>query len=280
MGAVSLGGIKTLYAEMSEFKSSGRMPVLFVGHGSPMNAIEKNPYSMEWEKLGISLPKPKAILSISAHWLSYGNTKVTAMEWPKTIHDFGGFPQELFDMQYPAPGSPEFASQTIELLKNSHVLGDQSWGLDHGTWSVLAKMYPKADIPVYQMSIDYNKPIEYHFNLMNDLRVLRSKGVLVMGSGNIVHNLSQLKMTTTPFDWSLEFDSLIKSYIDKRDFKSVVNFQNTGSLAKMAHPTFDHFLPLIYVLGLADEKDSLSYFNEGFDLGSISMRSVIFGGEA
>jgi 4,5-DOPA dioxygenase extradiol len=258
--------------------AGSRMPVLFVGHGSPMNALEDNAYSRTWKELGASLPVPSAILSVSAHWLTYGTTKVTAMPWPKTIHDFGGFPRELYEVQYPAPGTPEFAEKTIQLLQNSHAETDQSWGLDHGTWSVLVNMYPDANIPVYQLSIDYNKPPEYHFNLMKDLRILRSRGVLVMGSGNIVHNLSMLKMTGEPFDWSVEFDALIAGNIDKGDYQAVVNFQKSGNLAKLAHPSYDHFLPLLYTLGMADKKDQVRYFNEGFDFGSISMRSILLSG--
>ena len=270
-----MGGLKVLGKELNELKKSQKMPLLFVGHGSPMNAIEDNNYSKTWKELGNSLPVPSAILSVSAHWITQGSLKVTAMPWPRTIHDFGGFPKELFEIQYPAPGSPEFVEQTIQLLQNSHAIPDQNWGFDHGTWSVLVNMYPGANIPVYQLSIDYSKPAEYHFNLVNDLRSLRSKGVLVMGSGNIVHNLSMLQMSGKPYDWCLEFDALITGYIDKGDYQSVVNFQKTGNLAKLAHPTYDHFLPLLYTLGMADKEDKASYFNEGFDLGSISMRSVL-----
>jgi 4,5-DOPA dioxygenase extradiol len=272
-----MGGLNTLAKDLGEMKNTDRMPVLFVGHGSPMNAIEDNKYSRTWKDLGSSLPAPSAVLSVSAHWISNGTTKVTAMDRPQTIHDFGGFPKELFDVQYPAPGSPELAEETIKLLKNSHVEPDKTWGLDHGTWSVLAKMYPDAKIPVYQLSIDYSKPPEFHFQLMKDLQVLRSKGVLMIGSGNMVHNLSMLKMTGEPFDWSIEFDSLMTGFIDKRDFQSVVNFQKTGNLAKLAHPTYDHFLPLLYTLGMITEKDELSYFNQGFDYGSISMKSLLAG---
>jgi 4,5-DOPA dioxygenase extradiol len=267
---------QSLYPASDKQKNSNKMPLLFVGHGSPMNAIEDNNYSRTWKRLGESLPVPKAILSVSAHWLTYGTTKVTAMPWPKTIHDFGGFPKELYDVQYPAPGSPDFAEQTIKLLYNSHIESDLSWGLDHGTWSVLVNMFPGADIPVYQLSIDYQKPPEYHFMLVKELQVLRSKGILVIGSGNIVHNLSMLRMSGEPFDWSLEFDALITRYIDAKDYQAVVDFQKSGNLAKMAHPSYDHFLPLLYTLGMADKEDTVSYFNEGFDLGSISMRSLLF----
>jgi 4,5-DOPA dioxygenase extradiol len=275
MGAVSMGGLKSFYNEISDLKPGSKMPVMFVGHGSPMNAIEKNHYSDTWAELGKTMPVPAAILSVSAHWITQGSVKVATMPWPKTIHDFGGFPKELFDVEYPAPGSPDFAEQTIQLLHNSHAVADHSWGLDHGSWSVLAQMYPKANIPVYQISIDYSKPPEFHFNLMKELQILRNKGVLVIGSGNMVHNLYKLQMTGKPYDWCAEFDALMTSYIDKRDFQSVVDFQKTGNLAQQAHPSYDHFLPLLYSLGISDSTDSISYFNEGFEMGSISMRSLL-----
>ncbi len=270
-----MGGLKTLYKDLAENKNSSRMPVLFVGHGSPMNALEDNLYSKTWKELGSALPEPAAILSVSAHWLTHGKVKLTSMPFPKTIHDFGGFPRELFEVDYPAPGTPDLARQTIDLLRASHAEEDQNWGLDHGTWSVLVNMYSKANIPVYQLSIDYTKPPEYHYNIMKELKVLRNKGVLLMGSGNIVHNLSMLRLSGKPFDWSVEFDTTIKKFIDKGDYQSVVDFQKLGSLAKISHPSYDHFLPLLYSLGMADEKDTINYFNEGFDLGSISMRSIL-----
>ena len=278
-GAMSVSGLKNLYGELGNLGKSPVMPVIFVGHGSPMNAIEENKYSSTWKEIGTTLPRPAAVLSVSAHWITNGVTKVNTGRKPQTIHDFGGFPKKLYEVQYPAPGSPEFADQTIQLLKNSHAEPDTDWGLDHGTWSVLVNMYPKADIPVFQLSIDYSKPPEYHYNLMNDLRELRNRGVLIMGSGNMVHNLSMLSWEGKPFDWCIEFDSLISGYIDKGDFQSVVRFRDTGNLAKLAHPSYDHFLPLIYTLGVADAKDRIHYFNEGFDLGSISMRSLLFSKE-
>jgi 4,5-DOPA dioxygenase extradiol len=278
-GVISMGNLRNFFKEIDELNNSFKMPLLFVGHGSPMNAIEENRYSRTWKELGESLPVPKAILSVSAHWLTHGTTKVAAMPWPETIHDFGGFPKELFNVQYPASGSPDFAAQTIKLLQNSHVEADLDWGLDHGTWSVLVNMYPQANIPVYQLSIDYSKPPEYHFNLMKELKILRTKGILVMGSGNIVHNLSMLKMSGEVFPWTIEFDALITEYIDKGDYQSVVNFQKSGSLARLAHPTYDHFLPLLYTLGMADKADRVTYFNEGFDMGSISMRSLLLMGK-
>jgi 4,5-DOPA dioxygenase extradiol len=255
--------------------ASTRMPVMFVGHGNPMNAITDNAYSQKWRELGASLSAPKAILCISAHWMTRGKIKVTAMPNPKTIHDFGGFPKELFDAQYPAPGSPEFAKLTIETVQKAHVEEDHEWGLDHGTWSILMQMFPKADIPVYQLSLDLSRDTQYHFDLAKELKALRDKGVLIIGSGNMVHNLGMLSMNNTVFEWAKEFDEKMKSFIDDRNFKSVINYSDLGSLAKKAHPTNEHFLPLLYTLGVADEKDQLSYFNESIDLGSVSMRSVL-----
>ncbi len=265
----------SLLERLKEIKSTDRMPALFIGHGSPMNAIEDNKYRRSWVKLGNLLPKPNAILSVSAHWITHGKTKVTAMEKPKTIHDFGGFPDELFQQQYPALGSPELANETIELVNDPSILPDLEWGLDHGTWSVLLPMYPKADIPVYQLSIDYSKPFQYHYNLGLQLRSLREKGVIILGSGNIVHNLSSLSYDATPCDWALEFDSKITSFIDNGNHQGVIDFQNLGSIARMAHPTYDHFIPLLYILALQEKNEGIYYFNESFDLCSLSMRSLV-----
>ena len=253
-----------------------RMPLMFVGHGNPMNAILANDFTRKWKALGNELEKPQAILVISAHWITNNSTKVTSMEIPKTIHDFGGFPDDLFQQQYPAPGAPEVSKATIDLVKNVHIEQDFDWGLDHGTWSVLKPMYPKADIPVYQLSIDYSKPIEFHYNLGKELSELRNKGVLIIGSGNIVHNLSSIKFGGgSTYDWAQEFDSTIAEYIDDRDFNSVINFQNLGELSKMAHPAYDHFLPLLYTLGVVHKTDQITYFNNTFEMGSIAMRSLL-----
>lgn len=267
--------LSTLYKESYSLKNSKKMPVMFVGHGSPMNAIQQNSFHKKWQSLGNSLPEPQAILVISAHWLTSKTTKVTSMSTPKTIHDFGGFPRELFEQQYPAPGSPEMAKLTIEQIHSTIVHEDMEWGLDHGTWCVLKPMFPEAKIPVYQLSIDMTKPIEFHFNLGKELQALRRKGVLIIGSGNIVHNLTQLRQGINAYDWAKDFDNTIKAIIDKRDFKSVVNFQKMGNLAKLAHPTFEHLLPLMYTLGAMDKSEQVQYFNDSFDLGSISMRSLL-----
>lgn len=255
------------------------MPAMFIGHGNPMNAITDNKYHQQWQKMGKELPVPRAILCISAHWQTRG-TKVTAMEKPKTIHDFGGFPKALFDVQYRAPGSPAYAAAAIEAIKSVHVEKDQEWGLDHGCWSVIRPMFPEAKIPVFQLSLDYLMKPEQHFEIGKQLRVLRSKGVLIVGSGNIVHNLAAVSWDAneTGFDWAIEFDQLVKEKIRKRDFTSLQEYRNLGRAAKLSIPTNEHYLPLLYVLGMSGEKENLSFFNESLDMGSISMTSVLVGG--
>jgi len=243
------------------------MPVLFVGHGNPMNAIEKNEYHNKWGELGKSLPKPKAILVVSAHWLTRG-TKVTAMEKPKTIHDFGGFPKELFDAQYPVNGSPEFAKKVQSLVTKTKVQSDFEWGLDHGTWSVLLPMFPNADIPVFQLSIDYSQPPQYHYDLAKELSALRKKGVLIIGSGNIVHNLGMIEWGGKAFDWAIEFDTKIKNFIDEKNHDGIIHYEKLGKIAQLAVPTNDHYLPLLYSLALQEKNESISYFNEKFEMGS------------
>jgi 4,5-DOPA dioxygenase extradiol len=252
------------------------MPVLFTGHGSPMNGIEDNPFSATWEKLGSELEAPSAVICISAHWLTRG-TRITAMETPRTIHDFGGFPQELFDVQYAAPGNPELAKETASLIHKTEVALDHEWGLDHGTWSVIRRMYPKANIPVLQLSIDYTKPPQYHYELAGELEALRKKGVLIVGSGNMVHNLRIMDWNkqTTGFDWAIEMNEKFKSLIHTNDHKSLIDFENLGQAAKLSIPTSEHYLPLLYVLGLKSEKDKVSFFNDNLTMGSISMTSVM-----
>lgn len=258
-----------------------RMPVLFLGHGNPMNAIANNSFTQRLGELGKELPRPKAILCISAHWLSAG-TWVTHMRTPKTIHDFYGFPQSLFDVQYPAPGSPEVAELIQSLSKSPKIqLDENSWGLDHGTWSVLTKMYPAADIPVLQLSIDMSEPSSFHFKLGETLRALRDQGVLIVGSGNIVHNLRRVEwdMPGRGSDWAIEFDQWVKSRLEARDFKAVTeDFLNTKA-GQLSVPTPDHYLPLHYVLGAAEANEPLSFEYEGYDMGSLSMRCFSFGRE-
>ena len=269
----TVNDFKNVFA--SDKNADAIMPVLFVGHGSPMNAIEDNEFSRGWNEVGTKLPHPKAILCVSAHWQTRG-TSVTAMEKPQTIHDFGGFPQELFDKVYPAPGSPELAKETKELIKKTPVDLDMNWGLDHGTWSVLTKMFPKADIPTFQLSLDYMQPPEYHYELGKELQELRKKGVLIVGSGNIVHNLRMVQFDMEKgFDWAIEFDAFIKKNLEERDHKDIINYLNYGSAAKLAVPTNEHYLPMLYAIALQEKNENISFFNDKTLAGSISMRSMI-----
>ena len=257
-----------------------KMPVLFVGHGSPMNAIEENEFTLYWKKLAAEIEKPKAVLCISAHWLTRG-TFVTAMNHPKTIHDFGGFPQALFDVNYPAPGNPELAEETAKLITSTSVGLDHEWGLDHGTWSIVKNMYPNAEIPVLQLSIDYSQPAQYHYDLAKQLGALRKKGVLIIGSGNMVHNLGMVawdKLNESfGFDWAIEMNSIFKKKIEENDHTALIQYEKLSSAAKLAVPTPDHYYPLIYSLGLKEEKDSISFFNDKPVAGSLTMTSVKFG---
>ncbi len=253
---------------------SEKMPLLFIGHGYPMNAIEDNIYSRGWKEIAATLPKPKAILCVSAHWETSG-TFVTAMKSPRTIHDFGGFPQALFDVQYPAPGSLEVAQETAKEIKRTTVGLDDKWGLDHGTWSVLLLMYPKADIPVLQLSIDQTQPPSYHFELAGELAKLRERGVLIIGSGNIVHNLRMMQWDGKPFEWAQEFDAFAEKHIASGDHKPLIEYEKLGQTAKLAIPTNEHYLPMLYILGLTGKNETPTFFNEGVDLGSVSMRSFV-----
>jgi 4,5-DOPA dioxygenase extradiol len=255
------------------------MPVLFTGHGSPMNGIEDNSFSASWEKLGTDLEVPSAVICISAHWLTRG-TRITAMETPRTIHDFGGFPQELFNVQYPAPGNPDLAKETASLIHKTEVGLDHEWGLDHGTWSVIRRMYPKANIPVLQLSIDYTKPPQFHYELARELEALRKKGVLIVGSGNMVHNLRIMdwSMPANGYGWAIEMNEKFKTLISSNDHKSLINFEGLGQAAKLSIPTSEHYLPLLYILGLKSEKDRVSFFNDNLTMGSISMTSVMLAG--
>ena len=257
-----------------------RMPVLFLGHGSPMNAIEENEYVTGFRSIAKTLPKVKAIICISAHWYTNG-TFVTAMAKPRTIHDFGGFPEALYKVQYPAPGDPELAKQTKELIKKTTVGLDDEWGLDHGAWSVLKHLFPNADVPVIQLSIDYNKPASYHFELAKELQSLRDKGILIVGSGNIVHNLYKVAFDRINenfgFDWAIEAREKINTLLLNNDFKSIVDYEKLGKAVQLAAPTPDHFLPLIYALALKTEKEKLELFNDKLLAGSLSMTSVKIG---
>ncbi len=252
------------------------MPVLFLGHGSPMNAIEDNEFSQAWQEAADQIPRPEAILCISAHWETRG-TQVTAVEQPRTIHDFFGFPDELFRRTYPAPGSPALADQVIQLLGESKVAPDHAWGLDHGTWSVLCRMYPAADIPVVQLSLDRNLEPAGHYQLGRVLKPLRQAGVLVVGSGNIVHNLRILVWEDRAFDWAVEYDQKVKQWILEDDHASVIHYEKYGQAAILSVNSAEHYLPLLYVLGLKEPGDPLSFFAEKVTYGSLSMRCLRIG---
>ena len=257
-------------------KNDTRMPVLFVGHGNPMNAIEDNEFSAAWEKAARSLPTPQAILCISAHWQTDG-TYVTAMEHPRTIHDFYGFPPELYAQDYPASGAPVLARSIQNILGKDRVGLDHQWGLDHGAWSVLCRMFPRADIPVVQLSLDRRMGPSAHYELGRKLQDLRRQGVLIIASGNVVHNLGHLSWDASAFDWALEFDARIKALILAGDHTAIVNYKDLGPAAKLAVPTDEHYLPLLYVLALQAPDDAVSFFAEKVTLGAISMRSVKIG---
>jgi 4,5-DOPA dioxygenase extradiol len=255
-----------------------RMPALFLGHGSPMNALEQNSYTAAWRELGRTLPRPKAILAVSAHWYILG-TAVTAMRLPKTIHDFGGFPQALFDMRYPAPGDPALAERVQALLSPLAVGLDQSWGLDHGTWSVLVHVYPDADIPVLQLSIDASQPAEFHYQLGARLNALRDEGVLILGSGNVVHNLRAINWNAAApgYDWAQRFDRQIREHLLRGEHQPLVAYESFGSDARLAIPTPEHFLPLLYIIGLQQPGEPVRFATDGIQNGSISMLSVVVG---
>ena len=274
---------------LQALKPSPTLPVLFVGHGSPMNAIEDTAWRRSWQAMGAELLKraeaPQMILCVSAHWLTQGGWQITGMEKPPTIHDFGGFPQALFDQQYPAPGAPAVAATLARELKSpatGQPLGvDASeWGLDHGTWSVLKPMFPRADIPVLQLSMDYSRAPSEHYALGQQLRALRKRGVLIVGSGNIVHNLRALRRDVPDnqaYDWAQAFDAAIQQQIAKGQLDALQKFQSLGDIARLSHPTHDHFLPLLYAAGAAAPDEVPRFFNTGFQAASISMRSVLWG---
>lgn len=260
------------------FGETPSMPVLFLGHGSPMNALEDNVFTRGWRLAGKNIPRPNAILCISAHWETRG-TFVTAMEKPKTIHDFGGFPKALFEFEYPAPGSPEVAKTTAELVKSTEVGMDHQWGLDHGAWSVIRHLYPDADVPVLQMSIDYTKPLSYHYQLSKELASLRQKGILIVGSGNIVHNLGlvawdKLNETNYGFDWALEAKAGMNQLILDGDHGALTNIRSKGKAFELAIPSPEHYIPLLYVLGLKKPDENVDIFNDFSVAGSLTMTSL------
>ena len=266
----------------SELKEQEQlMPVLFIGHGSPMNGIEDNEFSQRWKAMAKEIPVPKAVLVISAHWLSKG-TRITAMDFPETIHDFGGFPQELFEVQYPAPGDVQLASETKSIITSTQVELDHDWGLDHGAWTVVRHMYPDANIPVLQLSIDYTKGPQYHYDLAKEIYSLRKKGVLIIGSGNMVHNLrmvawDKLNETSYGYDWALQMNEKFKELIDGGKHDQLINYQSLGREALLAIPTPEHYWPLLYTLSLKGSKDDVHFFNDKAVGGSLTMTSVKFG---
>lgn len=279
-----LAGVSMKLSDLNKLSqalpATEKMPVLFLGHGSPMNAIEENEFVSGFKAIAKTLPKVKAVLCVSAHWYTK-STMVTAMQAPKTIHDFGGFPDALFKVQYPAPGSPELAKQTKELIKTTTVGLDNDWGLDHGAWSVLIHLFPKADVPVIQLSIDYTQPASYHFELAKELQSLREKGILIVGSGNIVHNLGQAAFDRINenfgFDWAVEAREKINTRLLKNDFNEIIHYEKLGKALQLAAPTPDHYLPLIYTLGLKTDTEKLELFNDKLLAGSLSMTSVKIG---
>ncbi|MFT3777514.1 MAG: 4,5-DOPA dioxygenase extradiol [Ottowia sp.] len=275
--------------QLQALRPSPRMPVLFVGHGSPMNAIEDNAWRRAWQQMGRDLlareARPQLILCVSAHWLTRGGWYLTGMAQPRTIHDFGGFPPELFEQQYPAPGAPAVAQTLARELRSpatQQPLGVDvdAWGLDHGTWSVLKPMFPAADIPVLQLGMDYSRAPAEHFALGRQLRALRERGVLIVGSGNVVHNLRAVRRDApadTAYDWAAEFDARVQSEVASARLPALAEFQQWGAMAPLAHPTHEHYLPLLYAAGAVDATEMPRFFNAGFQFGSLSMRSMIWG---
>ncbi len=275
--AVKLNELNNLTRDMD---NTERMPVLFLGHGSPMNAIEENEFVSGFRKVGSEISRPSAVLVISAHWETQG-TFVTAMQKPRTIHDFGGFPKALFDVQYPAPGSPELAAETRNLVKKTEVGLDEKWGLDHGAWSVIKHLYPNADVPVIQMSLDYRQSARWHYDLAKELAALRRKGVLIVGSGNMVHNLAMVEWRrlneTFGYDWAIEASEKMKNSILSGDHQPLVNFRSQGKSFDLAIPTPEHYLPLLYTVALQEKGEEVTLFNDRALAGSLTMTSVRVG---
>ncbi len=262
-----------------------KMPVLFIGHGSPMNIILENDYTRSLVNLRKRLPRPKAVMVVSAHWLTNG-TFVTCVNRPKTIYDFYGFPEELYEMSYPSSGAPVEAQLVTETVKKGVVACDQHWGLDHASWAVLTHMYPKADIPVFEMSLDYSfndwhpKPLQYHYDLAKELAPLREQGVLIIGSGNIVHNLKLIDfedMDAKPYEWAEEFDGMVKEALVARNYRGLIRYQEGGKASALSVPTLDHYLPMIYAIALQQRNEPLTFVHEGFQNASVSMRCFQIG---
>jgi 4,5-DOPA dioxygenase extradiol len=258
---------------------TARMPALFLGHGNPMHAIQQNEWTAGWNAIGRSIPRPKAIVAVSAHWYPPA-TLVTASERRRTIHDFGGFPRELFEVQYPAPGDPQLARRLQELLRPIDVALDDDWGFDHGTWAVLRHVFPDADVPVVQLSIDETQPARFHYDAGRRLAPLREEGILVAGSGNLVHNLHAYgwgRRVVEPYDWAVRFEALAREVMIAGKHDPLIEYEHLGRDAMLSAPTPDHYLPLLYILGLQQQDDAVSFPVEGVDGGSISMLSVRIG---
>ena len=267
--------MNTTIEKISNLAITERMPAMFIGHGNPMNAITENPYRDAWANLSTALPHPQAILCVSAHWQTNG-TQVCVAEHPKTIHDFGGFPKELLAQQYLAPGAPEHASMVCDLFTAGTVTPTQDWGLDHGAWTILQSLFPAADVPVLQLSLDVNLDYAAHFALARQLACLRERGVMIIGSGNIVHNLSRLNPQDSAYDWTVAFDSYIKAALETNDDDAMIHIERAGASAKLAVPTSEHYLPLLYIAAVRHADDNMRFLTEAFDLGALSMRSVIY----
>ncbi len=277
--SMSMLSFNDLFSFSSSFPTTKKMPMLFIGHGNPMNAIEENSFVEGFRETAKKLPKPTAIVCVSAHWETKG-TQVTAMKQPQTIHDFGGFPQALFDVQYPAPGSPELANTVKDIFAPVPVELDQQWGLDHGTWTTLIHFFPKADVPVIQLSLDYTLSPQQHYDLAKKLSILRSKGVLIVGSGNIIHNLGlvdfrNINKENYGYDWAIEARELTNKWILEGNHKALIEYKNQGKALNLAAPTPDHYLPLLYILSLQEKSDKIELFNDKLVAGSLSMTSVI-----
>ena len=268
---------------IENLKSESQMPVLFVGHGNPMNAIEDNRFSIAWQKIGKLLPKPEAVLCVSAHWETWGPA-VNILSKPRTIHDFGGFPQELYEVEYPAPGSPALAKRVQESVQSVEISADNDWGFDHGCWSVLKRMYPRADIPVVQLSLDYTQPASFHFELGRELACLRKEGVLILGSGNMVHNLRRIVLASNDFneafglDWALEASKQLKHLIEEERFEDLIHYQSISEEMQLAVPTPEHYLPMLYCLAAKKDGDQVAFFNDEPLAGSLTMTSIVIGG--
>ena len=278
---LTIGAVKSNFLDdiTKDFQKTKKMPVLFIGHGSPMNALFDNDFTQALKKLGKTIEKPSAVMVVSAHWETRG-TFVSVNNNPSAIYDFGGFPQELFEVQYNPKGSPEMAKEAIKSAFEFHIEQDHKMGLDHGAWTVLKHIFPDADIPVFELSMDFMQPSSYHYELAQHLKKLREKGVLIIGSGNIVHNLRKMNwndIDSKPTDWALEFDELVKAKINSREFHQLINYQNFGSIAELSIPTNEHYMPMIYSLGLADKNEEIKYIYEGYQYGTLSMRCFQIG---